>query len=259
MAVGAVLFQRGLPQVNTNGTTAGLTAAQAALQGIGLSVVAAGVTGLVLFGWVLISDTLRNRVQVLDNFGIHDYFDTNTTPIRGEYASRLTKSSRSIDVLGLGLNKLRQDFGQQFAGWAENGKVRIILTDPLFPTAELSYADQRGSEERDPAGAVRSQVESWISDTARLRQSKPNNFEVRLATCLPTITLVKVDGELFWSPYLMRRSSGATPTMLVRKGGLLYDVLTDHFDEIWNDPELSHSVPDPDPVAAPMGPAAPQV
>lgn len=227
MAVGALMVQQGETQKWDWMT------------GAGISVIAAGVTGFVLIGYMLVTETVRNRITVLQDFGIRDYFDSNTTPIRGEYAARLNTRSREIDVLGLGLNSLRRDFSDSLSSWASAGRVRILLIDPDYPTQQTSFADQRDSEERDAHGKIRGEVHEWIKDTEELRRRAPENFQIHLYRCLPTITLVRIDNEAFWSPYLARRGSSATPTMLVHRGGLLYDVVKKHFDDIWNDKNLS--------------------
>jgi hypothetical protein len=231
VAVGALLFQQG--------TYGGKAAGNTFLQGVGISVLAAGVTGVVLMGYVILTDTLRNRITVLESFGINDYFDANTTPIKGEYAARLDRNSREIDVLGLGLNSLRKDFGMNLRRWAEKGRVRILLIDPSFPDVSCSISDQRDREELDAVGTIRGEVDAWLSQTRDLRAMYPSNLQIRLYKCIPTVTMVRVDGELFWSPYLMHRESGSTPTMLVSKGGLIYNVLSDHFDSIWSNDSLS--------------------
>lgn len=232
MAIGAILFQQGVPHgpASTNDNL---------LEGVGVSILAAGVTGIVLMGYVILTDTFRNRITVLENFGVNDYFDANTTSIRGEYAARLNRDSREIDVLGLGLNSLRKDFGVSLRRWAETGKVRILLIDPLFPDATYSLAAQRDREELDARGTIRGEVEEWLFQSRELCRDFPETLQIRLYRCLPTVTLVRVDAELFWSPYLMHRGSGSTPTMLVSRGGLIFNVLIDHFDKIWKDDTLS--------------------
>jgi hypothetical protein len=231
MAVGAIVVQLGGYGERGNSV----------VTGTGLSIIAAGVTGLVMVGYIIVTDTVRNQITVLQSFGIRDYFDSNTTAIRGEYAARLNGRNRQIDVLGLGLSHLRQDFGRQLESWATYGSVRILLIDPSFPTAEFAIADQRDIEEREPLGSIKGEVREWLRETSQLRQDHPDSFQVRLYRCTPTITMVRVGKEAFWSPYLMYRRSSSTPTMLVHQGGLLFDVITEHFEEIWSSDKLSRN------------------
>lgn len=236
--VSALLLQAGLPDREGE-------KANEILVGFGVSLLAAGVAGIAMLGWVIISDTTRNRIVVLQEFGIRDYFDTNTTSIQGEYAQRLTRNKKQIDVLGLGLNHLRKDFNGSLRAWAESGAVRILLLDPDYPSADESYADQRDAEELDGSGSIRMAVKAWLTETEQLRTELENKFQVRLYTCLPTVTMVRVDKEIFWSPYLMNRGSGRTPTMLLHSGGTLFDVMADHFERIWTNDSLSRPAPLP--------------
>jgi len=229
MAVGAIVVQVGEAGKDRN----------ALVTGAGLSILAAGVTGLVMVGYIVVTDTVRNQITVLQDFGIRDYFDSNTTPIRGEYAARLNVHNRQIDVLGLGLSHLRRDFGRQLTSWATYGSVRILLIDPFFPSTQFSMADQRDSEEKESAGSIRWEVGQWLKETQQLRRDHPDSFRVRLYRCTPTVTMVRAGKEAFWSPYLMHRASSSTPTMLVHQGGLLFDVISDHFEAIWSSDELS--------------------
>jgi hypothetical protein len=235
MAIGAILVQWG---------SAGKSPNQY-LVGSGLSVLAAGVTGIVMVGYIIFSESTRNRITVLRDFGIREYFDSNTTAIKGEYQRRLDTPKKNIDVLGLGLTHLRRDFGPQFEDWASRGVVRILLLDPEAPQSAghgsqiaTTYASQRDREERDPVGSIAKEVNEWLVETRSLR-ARTERFKLRLSRAIPTITMVRMDDEIFWSPYLMYRGSGSTPTMVVRRGGLLYEVLRKHFDDIWNSTQLS--------------------
>ena len=200
------------------------------ITGVGVSIMAAGVTGLVMTGWILLTEDWRNRITILQQFGIENYFHENTTPIQAEYDRRLATYHKQIDVIGLGLNKFRRDFDDSFPAWAAAGKVRILLLDPDFPTRNESLASQRDIEENDQPGKISWDVQKWL----QCALPASDNFALHLYQCLPTVTIVRIDDEIFWSPYLMNHDSSSTPTMLVRRGGLLFEVLSSHFDDIWN-------------------------
>jgi hypothetical protein len=218
------------------------------MTGLGISILAAGVTGLVMSGYILVTENLRNQITVLQQFGIQDYFHENSTPIRAEYDRRLRNHNKQIDVLGLGLSKLRADFSSSFKAWAAAGDVRILLIDPTFPTQNESLASQRDAEENEQPGKIAWDVKGWIDNTEDLRKSE-HNFRLRLYRALPTVTMVRIDDEIFWSPYFINRDANSTPTMLVRRGGLLFEVLAKHFDDIWNSKSIA-----PPAVTQPPGP-----
>jgi hypothetical protein len=206
---------------------------------VGVSIIAAGVTGLVLFGYVLVSDVTRNQIRILHEFGIRNFFDSNTSSIKGEYTDRFSRRTKSIDIMGMGLNTFRRDFIDELESWAKSGTVRLLVIDPDYPNSSDTYADQRDTEELDTPGTIRRHVAELLDKTRGLRQTYPSSFQIRKYRCLPSITMVRIDSDLFWAPYLMHRRSGSTPTMLVRRGGFLFDLLSNHFEMLWQDDNLS--------------------
>lgn len=69
------------------------------------------------------------------------------------------------------------------------------------------------------------------------------NFDIRLYRCLPSINFFRIDGDVFWGPYLIRDASRNMPTFLMEKDGKLSQRLINHFDKIWNDDQLSREIP----------------
>lgn len=210
------------------------------VQALGISLLATAVAGIALVGYVLISDSTRERIHLLWDVGFRDIFHKNTSAIAGQYSARFNASPREIDVLGTGLDKLRSDFSEQFELWGRRSKVRFLILDPGYPPNQtVTIAEQRDREESNPGDGITGQVRELLRDTAKARASFPNSFIVRKYKCLPTLTMVRIDDELFWAPYLAKKRASSTPTLLLRRGGVLYDTLLQHFESIWNDPELS--------------------
>lgn len=208
-------------------------------QAVGIGLLSAAVAGLSLTGYVLISDTTRNRIQVLWEIGFRDIFHTNTTSIAGEYGKRFKEHQKSIDLLGTGFDKLRRDFGASFEAWAQSGVVRVLVIDPHFPSHDNSISKIRDREEGNSGNGIEGQVSAFEETTRKVRESYPDTFQVRAYRCTPTLTLVRIGKELFWAPYLVNRTPSGAPTMLVKEGGLLYDTITEHFEDIWS----NYSVP----------------
>jgi hypothetical protein len=211
------------------------------VQSVGASLIAAGVVGYVIFVYLVFTDTTRRKLAVLTEYGIVNAFPGRGVLIRDEYTSRLRRASRNIDILGFGLSSLREDYGKDFANWAQRGKlkIRILLLDPSFPSPDHSYASQRDVEERS-SSTIEADVRLFVQDIARLKLAK-NSFDVRLYQCLPSVNIFRIDDELFWGPYLIKGPSRNSPTFLVKKGGELFDRLGDHFELIWK--EHSREVP----------------
>lgn len=199
-------------------------------QGVGVALVAAGITGWVVFVYVMMSQSVSDRLAILQRLGMVAGFAYRGPAIREQYRTRIDAARRQIDVLGFGMSSLREDFETEFQSWKERAHIRILLLDPEFPTPEVSYAAQRDLEEQNPAQSVSREVRHFIE---RARHLVDDRFQIRLYRCLPSVNVFRVDDELFWGPYLMGRTSRNSPTFILRSGGELFQVFANHFDEIW--------------------------
>jgi hypothetical protein len=56
---------------------------------------------------------------------------------------------------------------------------------------------------------------------------------VRLYRSIPALNICRVDEELFWGPYLVGGPSRNNPTIIVKKGGIMFDRLMNHFNMVW--------------------------
>ncbi|MFZ0638208.1 MAG: hypothetical protein WAN33_04655 [Candidatus Acidiferrales bacterium] len=207
----------------------------------GASLIATGITGWVLFAHMRLNESQRSLISLLTLFGFVKVFDARAVRIKSEYDARLDKARDRIDILGFGLRALREDYREEFAKWKEKANVRILLIDPEFPNLQSSYANQRDKEEKSSEGTIRADVEAFLVEKRRLDNMQgEHSFDVRLYTCLPLINIFRIDDELFWGPYLIGKQSRNAPTFLVRRGGVLFERFVDHFERVWNEPELSH-------------------
>jgi hypothetical protein len=206
--------------------------------GASASLVATGITGFVLLFHNFFVDRREQLQNRLYETGMRSAFDGRSIVIKSEYASRLKSSSR-IDIIGFGLSSFRQDYGDQFGHLARSMKIRILLLDPSFPSPDHSYADQRDVEEGNAKGSISRDVEAFIKISSAARASYPDNFQVRLLKCLPSVNYFRFDNEVLWGPYLVANQSRNMPTFLVAKGAFLFDRLSDHFEKLWSSSELS--------------------
>lgn len=210
---------------------------------IGSGLMATGIAGGVLVSYVVLSDELVQRYEVVSKFGIRGIFKGRSVSMREEYESRLDSARHKIDLLGFGQRAFREDFGSSFESWVSRGvAIRILLLDPQFPAGNWQVSTQRDAEENNSKGDIGRDVEGFLKATRELR-SQNQNFEVRLYRTLPSINVLRIDDELFWGPYLMGTPSRNSPTILVGRGSV-YDTMAEHFDTIWSDPSLSVAVDD---------------
>jgi len=133
-----------------------------------------------------------------------------------------------------------EDHGNRFVEWKMRAAVRILLLDPEYPTAESPVANLRDSDEGQDPGTICNEVRRFVRDTASLHGE---NFRIRLYRCLPSVNIFRVDDEMFWGPYFIRRVSRNSPTFVVERGGKVFETLLGHFESIWRDDELSREVP----------------
>lgn len=211
-------------------------------QGIGSSLIATGVAGVVLFLYISRTETLSTRLSAIQRSGLKDIFPGRSVVIRDKYEERL-KSAREIDIMGFGLSSLREDHLYHFVQWSYRANVRIILIDPTYPSSDYSYSSQRDMEEGNPNGRIAGEVRKFIDETKSLPGLNRSRFRIRLMRALPSTNVFRVDDEVFFGPYLMGEQSRNSPTFLVSRGGSLFTSITTHFDRIWSDDRLSIEVP----------------
>ncbi len=209
------------------------------LSAVGASLVATGVAGWVLFLWVILNEGRSKRAELVSNLGLVDAFPARASQIKNEYDTRLAHANEAIDVLGFGLRHLRQDYEADFEKWAASARVRILLLNPEAPTKNKSFAKQRDLEEGNSPTTISDDVKQFLQATESLWSDPSSGFAVRLYSALPSVNIFRVDNELFWGPYLIGKQSRNTPTLVVRRGGTLFDSFADHFDALWNNDQLT--------------------
>jgi hypothetical protein len=208
---------------------------------IGTSLVAASAAGYALFGYVLITDRWSRRVESLLDAGLRDVWLVRSVQIRSDYDRRLEAARESIDLIGFGQRSFREDHIDDIPAWLAHGvEVRLLLLDPRFPSTEFSYADQRDREEG--SGSIAADVDTFLREIKTRSLHEQDRFSVRLFRCLPVLNLFRIDDDLFWGPYLVKKPSRNSPTVLTVRGGPLFKVLLGHFEDIWSEADLSVAV-----------------
>jgi hypothetical protein len=210
-------------------------------EALGSGVLATGIAGEVLFLYVARSDSTRARLELFTQAGLLKIFPHRSVRMRDEYDSRL-RDAREIDVLGFGQSSFRQDYSSQFQQLAAHARIRVILLDPDYPSGGLSLAEIRDKEEGNRAGQIRNDVEEFIRTTKQIAGLDRTQFKVRIFRAIPSISFFRIDDVIFWGPYLITEQSRNTPTLLVQRGGFLFERLKQHFDHIWDSADYSSAV-----------------
>jgi hypothetical protein len=222
---------------------AGQSAHKDILLGVGGSLIAAGIAGEILFLYVAASQQTRDKLDLISTAGLQRIFSTRSVSIRDEYHSRL-RNAKEVDILGFGLSSFREDYGNKFAELSLKTSFRILLLDPDFPSPTDSIATIRDREEGNNNGDIRRDVEAFENAVRRAGPLVKSNFVVRRLTALPSINIFRVDDEIFWGPYLIADQSRNMPTLLVQRGGFLYDQIKSHFEHLWTDNQFSKPISD---------------
>lgn len=187
---------------------------------IATALMATGVTGWVLFLWIRQNEDTARNLRAMRDLGMTTVFATRSVAIRSEYEPRFGGARDQIAILGFGLRALREDFGGQFANWARHTRVRILLLDPEAPNGSESFADLRDLEERNPIGSIRTDVKSFLDATEQLRADFPDNFQIRLYRCIPSITAdvaLHPVSPLWWTGGSRRRRGHVFPRQHTHK------------------------------------------
>ncbi len=213
-------------------------------QGVGVSVIAVGVSGWMLYLVVRLNEREQARRDASDGLGLVAAFETRSIPIKREYETRLANARHNIDIMGFGLSHLREEFLDQLPDWYNNAELRILLVDPKAPSETSSFADLRDLEEHQKPGTISADVDQFLDETLALRRESADRFQIRLCTAIPSINLFRIDYEAFWGPYLVassdkERRSRNLPTFIVDHRGFLFTRLCEHFDTIWSSNEFS--------------------
>lgn len=209
----------------------------------GGSLIAAGIAGHVLYLHVKWSQKEEGRLEEIRRAGVEYVFEKRSVAMRSEYDTRLERASKSIDILGFGLQHLREDHLVHFSDWANRAKVRILVIDPESPISSRTYANQRDLEEGNEQGQISQDVHALVSGCRHMLTGSSGRFEIRLYTCLPSVNIFRIDDEVFWGPYFVGGVSRNMPTFLLDGGGFVSQAIMEHFERIWTDPGLSRNIP----------------
>ena len=200
---------------------------------LGATFLGTGVVGLFLYLYIITSDTARSQVDALTNAGLTHIYPARSVRIKPEYDRRLENARKQVSVIGYGLGSLRQDFLDTDMQWKPDIRVRLLAVDPERPNGGTSYADLRDAEERRTEGQTRNDVNTLISRVAELNQHRQNPIELRLMTAIPSVNVMIIDDEALWGPYLIAEQSRNSFTCVVRRGGFVFDSLSQHFEALW--------------------------
>lgn len=219
------------------------------LHDLGIGIIASAVVGYFLLLYIAFSESFSEKISMLITLGLHQAFTQRGPKIEPSYENRIASAKTRIWVMACRGGKFKRHFGNQFSEWAQNEKldVRILLSDPEFPTVDNSVSYLRDLEEprnSHSPGRSKEDIEAFVSfyknSISGIAEIK--KFKLKLARCMPAFTMVLIDKEIIWGPYFVNVESSETPSFLIKQGGELYDDFEKQFIEIWESPSYSRDV-----------------
>ena len=156
-------------------------------------------------------------------------FKSRSVTIRSEYDDRLLQMEEGLDILAWGLTSFREDYGDQLGEWASSGtRVRLLLVNPDSSEGKMLCLLQDRVERRE-AGSTSADIRTFLSSV----QPITGRLEIRVSDFHPGVNLFRIDGDIFFGPYLAGTVSRNAPTGIVSEGHWLYDRLLSHFEWLW--------------------------
>jgi hypothetical protein len=202
------------------------------IKDVGVSLIASGLVTLFYFAYP--KTTVEEEYHKLTKNKLTATYVTRD--LKEEYSALLNSASKKIDVLGLGLNKFREDNGEIVKQKCLQGvQVRFLVIDPesdSFKMRNLEEGDKMGETIRAP----QEKLLEYVADTNQAVATKAagKKIQIKYYKSSPTTMIFRIDDVMFVGPYLHKRVSRNTCTFKLEKGEL-FSQYEDHFEKLWND------------------------
>lgn len=195
---------------------------------IGYSILASGLVALVQS---LLVDA--KEVSYAEEWGLAKIYETRME--KGKDSDRNLEKVKHLDIIAFGLKTFRQGHTEQIKAALCNGaEVRILTMSPYS-----GFVSQREIEEDEPEGQIRNSIESLVAWADELNaHGWDGKITVKGYDCMTLDFYWRADGEIYFGPYWVNRSSQQTITYRWDqswRGKKGFDVYAKHFEDLWND------------------------
>lgn len=209
--------------------------------GLGIALIASGVTGLLLSLYHMAdrfwSEQVSQSVEAAGELGLIEVLDRRPLWRISETPAFLRATEIDIlEISGYTLTfpNIKEDWSSCRAR-----KIRVLLLDPVFPGKDDGFAAHRdAAEHRAGSYEILIEVRDFIRKFGA--GAPEERFEVRLTQAMPTLSYFRMDNNAYWAPLVFGVNGDATPHMLVNDTGIIFEVLKRSFEEMWEE-----SVPPP--------------
>jgi hypothetical protein len=206
---------------------------------VGVSIVSSGLVTLFYFAYPRTNiEEKYNKIIEIGLTGVYVSRD-----IKDEYTKLLKNAKRNIDVLGLALNKFREDNGDIVkAKCLEEVSVRFLVMDP-----QSEFFEMKAREEGDIAGelvkAPHEKLKAYVKEVNGLVESEKRGkkIEIKYYKSTPATMIFRIDDTMYVGPYLHKTISRKTCTFRLRKGSELFKQYEAHFEQLWNDSDFTRT------------------
>lgn len=108
-------------------------------QSLGIGLIGSGICGHVSFLYLVASEDIKEKVQILSKYGFIKALPSRSVTIQKEYDDLLQKMRFRLDILAYGLSKFYDDHvnNGDLEKWSKNVPIRILLIDPEIGRAHV--------------------------------------------------------------------------------------------------------------------------
>ena len=112
--------------------------------------------------------------------------------------------------------------------------MRLLILDPNSSVCKMRESEESPIERGSLPGRIKEQTQKYMSLNLR-------NLELHWYKCTPSINYFRVDNHVFFGSYFVGIVSRNSLTYLAKYGDMVTKPYTSHFEEVWNDPNLSRT------------------
>lgn len=232
----AVIFAIGLATIICGWCLSAFEMWKNVLVSIGCSMVASAVISFVY-------NSYNEKENVLKSWGVDKVYKTRTEKSK-DSDPKLTKAKEHLDIVAFGLKSFRSGHRNEMLQCLKNGvNVRIITMDP-----DSEFAICRANEENETLEQISHSIRDlfeWsreLNAEAKTLSKKPGQIRIMKYNCMTLDFYWRCDDELYFGPYLLNKDSQQTITFRAVKGGKLFEMYTDYFEELWKNERFIQNV-----------------
>ena len=188
------------------------------------------------FNWKRIAVALLNILLIdakinneLAFWGVDKIYSTRADKNK-DSDPKLSSLKYQLDGIAFGLKSFRSSHSDDIENALRRGvNIRLITMNP-----KSKFVAQRESEENESQGQIVNTILQLV-DWANNLNSKgyKGKIAVKGYNCMTLDFYWRMDGEIFFGPYWLGRSSQQTITYRVKEGGKAFDAYAKYFEELW--------------------------